>query len=372
VVKKAVEVAVAVADEVLTPVVDAFQKLGSSATGAGKPTVYGRNETDKAVMTRTGRISDAAWSDPTVLVGDMTQNAAIGGNASDRCGPTNVLAGALLQGPSVAAKFLESEAGHAGSKLGADQKKGLNDIAARLRAHTATYEDLSMAQNLLYQSADTRIGLGQALDRAQAMADKGEAGDPLSTKDFNRLKTLYAKVPDLSAPELKEMGQLLTKALDREVTVKIEPDPRTGKGKQTFVHMAPGDNDWDQSGLDDGEILAHARAGGLKAQSVPFNAGAKDPAGAALAGLKPGESAVLRVAADSSAADPGHFVTVGRLKDGRPYVYNPDPAKGDATLVVGTAKDPQPADFTREVFKYSQRARPDLDDSNPAATVIHY
>ena len=48
-----------------------------------------------------------------------------------------------------------------------------------------------------------------------------------------------------------------------------------------------------------------------------------------------------------------HFISVGVMADGRPYIYNPAPQPGDATLVIGGAGEPQDAAFGSEVQKYS-------------------
>jgi hypothetical protein len=104
---------------------------------------------------------------------------------------------------------------------------------------------------------------------------------------------------------------------------------------------------------------------------LAYNARGFDPAGAALDHLKPGESAVLQVTGDPAGNHADHFVTVGLLKDGRPYIYNPDPAPGDATLTVGRATEPQPDPFTGELAKYSKRANQSAGDG-VAATRISY
>lgn len=66
------------------------------------------------------------------------------------------------------------------------------------------------------------------------------------------------------------------------------------------------------------------------------------------------------------------LLAVGKLKDGRPYVYNPDPYGGDATLTVGVVKGPQSASFRNEVAKYSARAQRDLGLKDPQATKVKF
>ena len=65
-------------------------------------------------------------------------------------------------------------------------------------------------------------------------------------------------------------------------------------------------------------------------------------------------------------------ISEGKLKDGRPFIYNPDPQAGDATLTVGVIGKKQSASFDAEVAKYSGRAHLDLEKASPAATKVKY
>jgi hypothetical protein len=215
----------------------ASKELKREQAAAGTGAAHGRNATQDHLMAATGRIPDAAWKDTTLLVGRLTQNAtgSDGVDSINRCGPANLLAGALLQGPDAAASLLE-------------------------------------------KTSTTRPS-------------------PAANRD----------------------------------------GPIGG-------------------GLDIGELAKAADAGGLKSSRIAFSPKGADAAADVLKHLKPGESAVLLLAGGAGGTAADHFVSVGVLKDGRPYIYNPDPLPGDATLTVGTAIDPQPKVFTDELAKYSARA----------------
>jgi hypothetical protein len=336
------------------------------AAGARAGGAFGRNGSDTPLKAATDPIPASAWNDPVQLVGRMTQNAegVRGANSSSRCGPTNLLAGALLQGTDVAAKYLEKAASNAGGHLVDGQKRELVEIAGRIRNHSATFDDLSRASDLLYRAANTRMSLGQ-------WRSENPTTPLLNETQRAQLDALLAKDPNFSPNDLKQLSALLSAALDFEVSVAIVDEPPTGKG--VVLNYRPGANPSGDSGarLDDGELRKAAKAGGLGAGGVEYNPGGSDAAGRVLDHLKPGESAVLRLSGNPSGNQADHFITVGILKDGRPFIYNPDPARGDATLTVGRAFGDQLAEFTDELAKYSQRATQSAGD-HAAATKVSY
>jgi hypothetical protein len=124
-------------------------------------------------------------------------------------------------------------------------------------------------------------------------------------------------------------------------------------------------------GLDDGELLSLAASGAASVAPVAYDRRRPDAVAAVLERLKPGESAVVPLPGSPTGTGADHFVSVGILRDGRPYVYNPSPAPGDATLAVGRAGDPQPQSFVDELAKYSQRANHIAGGSVTALRVTH-
>jgi hypothetical protein len=74
-----------------------------------------------------------------------------------------------------------------------------------------------------------------------------------------------------------------------------------------------------------------------------------------LAQLQPGQSTMFRVAGAASSSRDDHFVTLGRDARGVPFLYNPDPRPGDATLTTGAAQGPQPEAFAAALATYQGR-----------------
>jgi hypothetical protein len=330
---------------------------------AAKPaSVQGRNDTNTNRLSATGPIPAQAWNDPIQIVGKLTQNAegVRGRYSSDRCGPTNLLAGALLQGTDVAAKYIEKSAANSGGFIAGGEKQEMLDIAGKIRSHTATFDDLSRVGDLLYRAANRRNSLDEWRH------DNPGPWPLLNATQTTQLNTLLGKSPNYTPGELKQLSDLLSIAMDHEVNVTTVNE---FGGKWTVINYRPGTGS-DHDGLDVGELRNAATAGGLSASGVAYERQVSDPAGAVLARLKPGESAVLLLPGDPNGTHADHYVTIGILADGRPFIYNPDPAQGDATLTVGRAVEPQADDFTNELARYSQRAK--AQQEMTAATKIAY
>src|SRR5262249_39494789 len=144
-----------------------------------------------------------------------------GFNSANRCGPTNLLAGALLQGGDVAARFIEKSAASAGGHLVEGQKQDLKDIASRIRSRTATYDDLAYAGELLYRSANRRMTLGQWLN-------ENPVPPRLTAAQATQLGTLLAKGDRVTAAELRQISALMSISLDWEVNVSFVEEPGMG------------------------------------------------------------------------------------------------------------------------------------------------
>jgi peptidoglycan hydrolase-like protein with peptidoglycan-binding domain len=332
-------------------------KLATAAVAMGK------NTTSGSLFGATGPIPDAAWKNPVEIVGRWTQNAhgVRGTHSGERCGPTSLLAGALLQGADVAAGVLDKTAAGAGQRLVDGEKRELQKIAERLRGHTATFDDLSRAGDLLYRAAKTRTTMQYALQNTPALAELGSA-------KVARMNELAALGTALTEPQRRELSGLLSRAMERDVDVRIVDGPHGGK--TVMVDYRPGFGATHE-GLDVQELRHAAGAGGLVAQGIGYDTSSHFSAGKTLGYLKPGESAVLQLAGDPASNQADHYVTIGILADGRPYVYNPDPAQGDNTLTVGSARGPQPDAFHAELARYNERAHQASAD-RPLATKIAY
>jgi hypothetical protein len=316
---------------------------GAIALGSGKS--LGVNPADKPLMTPTGRIPASAWSDPTQLVGQLTQRGATLDSShtdDNRCGSANLLGVVLLQkGTAGAAAFLTKAA----QALPPAEQQQLLAIAERVKNHTSTYDDLSAAQGSLYAAGNTR----QSLDEALTF---------LEPEEREAFKTAITK---RDVDTVRELLALPT------ATIETYTDPRTGKAVPA-IGVPKAARRGNGSGFDDAELGSQATLTGMKASSGSSTS--TDVVADTLKSLKPGESAVVRVATTSTDHDAGHFVSVGKLADGRPFIYNPDPSKGDATLCVGNAKDPQALSFVAELSRYSTRTNTDPDGARPAVTVL--
>ena len=259
----------------------------------------------------------------------------------------------------MAAKYLDTVADKAGKLLTAYDRKAMHEIADRIRHRNATFGDLSDAQNMLFLAQNTRRWVGE-------WRSANPAPPHLSAAENAQLGTLIAKEPNYGAQDLSQLSTLLSKATDLSVQATLIDDASGGRHLVMRYVDETGDD-----GLDDGELRDAASAAGWGAAGIAHDPTGPDPAGAILERLKPGESAVLRLSGTPTGTQADHFMTVGILGDGRPFVYNSDPYPGDATLVVGSAREPQPQAFKDEVAKYSARAQ-HAAASRPEATRISY
>ena len=349
----------------------AAQALVAVAKALAPPfTEYGKNlapaRGNQVLPGKTGPIPAEAWKNTPEIVGNLRQDTGSASDLSgdDRCGPTNLLAGALLQGQAKAAAFLDKQA--TSPNLNPEQKSQLKEIAKAIGHGTASYDQLNKAGDLLYRAANTRTTLGEVVgeyfDRSKL--EHGEA---------QALNQLAAKSPNLNPAEMKQAADLLKKATDGKLELTSGPDPR-GNGKQVpFVKVNSGSTD--SSGLDDGELMAHAKAGGLKVSSHPIDVAGvgdgEDVSATMLAKLKPGESMVLRIGL-TNGEQPNHFVTIGKLPDGRPYIYNPSPGSGDSTLMVRNQKPSDVDNFDSALDELDKRIGKDPGGAIPRTLTVKY
>jgi hypothetical protein len=314
---------------------------GFDAPPSLKPGPHGINNNKKGPLhSASGKISSADWADPASLVSKLTQNpnGKLHAQSSAACSASNLIGAALLSGgPEKAAALLERVAKDGSLNLGPAEQKQLNTIASKIRDRTATFEDMNLAQELVYRGGNTQAS---AMDLMEQALNSGK----LKPKE-EKLISLLAK--DGSNPA--KLEELLSKALGR--TVKLDD----GWEKVTDKTRTQ-----DTSGLTDDELknLGTAAAPGAKTRELT----ADDTIESLANSLKPGEAMTIRVAGnDDDSARADHYVTVGRQKDGTFYVYNPDPAKGDATLVIGGKGPKADADFLKNTEQYNMRMVDDLN-----------
>jgi hypothetical protein len=312
---------------------------GFEAPPSLKPGSYGVNKSAGPLHSAGGKISSADWADPASLVSKLTQNprGKLRAQSEAACSASNMIGAALLSGgPEKAAALLDRVAKDGSLNLGPEEQKQLSGIASKIRDRTATFDDMNLAQELVYRAGNTTAS---ALD----LADQAQSSNKLNANE-KKLMSVLAK--DGSDPQ--KLERLLSKALGREVRLNNGWEKVTDKTRTQ-----------DTSGLTDGELknLGTAAAPGARQQEL---AAPNDSIEGIANDLKPGEAVTIRVAGNDQGTMPDHYITVGRQKDGTFYVYNPDPAKGDATLVIGGKGPKADADFLARTDKYNDRMYSDL------------
>ncbi|MBL8913812.1 MAG: hypothetical protein JNM17_24125 [Archangium sp.] len=315
----------------------------------------GVNKTDDPRPSASGKISQKEWDNPALLLGKLTQNPASGADANsrERCGPSNVLGAALMQGPESAAKYLKNVAdAPKNNRLSDAEKKELKEIAGRIENKTATFEDLGRAQDLTYKAGNRVRDVGST-------ADEALKSGKLSTAEQSELKTLLGSEP--TDEKLARANELLTKGTGHPTRIVKDPD-----FPGSFLATVEGSRSAsDKSAYTDREVMELAEIGGTKQGFEKMDDKTlKD----IFKDLKPGESAIIRVSGDNEGTDADHFVTIGKRKDGTAFIYNPDPFKGDPTVFVGAKGDKQSAAFMKELAKYENRTAIDPNGNAPRVT----
>jgi len=340
---------------------------GLDRNGTGR----GLNGSGGHLASARGRIAPSAWDHPEQIVGRLTQTPAGGGrgNSVYRCGPANLLAQSIMSGPDSTARFLRNAAAQTPDvRLSPAEKQELRGIADAVQNRSATFDQLSRAQGLLYQAGNSRTDVidvcNQALrsgrlsqaerGRVEGYRDALSAGGNFTTQDATGL------------------SRLLTKGLGQPVTVQGYDDPQhPGDASRRFVgvEVAGQMRRTDRSGFGDDELRQLGTLGGARGRDVRMDSSTLRQL---LDGLAPGESATIRVSGDDQGSAADHFVTVGRRADGTAYVYNPDPSRGDFTLFVGARGREQPQAFLDQLQRYEDRTVVDGDQEMPSAVVNRY
>lgn len=340
---------------------------GLDRNGSGR----GLNNGSGHLASARGRIAASAWDHPEQIVGRLTQTPAGGGrgNSVYRCGPSNLLAQSIMSGPDATARFLRRTAEQTpDSRLSTAEKTELRGIADAVQNRTATFEQLSRAQGLLYQAGNSRTDVidtcNQALrsgrlnrgerDTVGALRDKLTSGAAFDTQDGANL------------------SRLLTKAFGQPVAVRGYDDPQhPGDASRRFVGVEVGGamRRTDRSGFGDDELRQLGTLGGATGRDVRMD---NTTLRQMLADLPPGQSATIRVSGDDSGSQADHFVTIGRRPDGTAYLYNPDPGRGDFTLFTGGRGREQPQSFLDQLQRYEDRTVVDGDQEMPNAVVTTF
>lgn len=315
-------------------------KDGFDAPPPLKPGAHGVRKGASPVHSASGKISSAEWADPARLMSRLTQNphGKLHAQSSAACSAANMLGAALLSGgPDKAAALLDRVAKDGSLHLGPEEQKQLGGIASKIRDRTATFEDLNRAQELVYRAGNTTAS---ALD----LSNQAQSSNKLSPKEKSEVDKLARNGRDEARLET-----LLSKAFGREVRLDDGWEKVTSKTRTQDI-----------SGLTDIELVDLATAAAPGARQQPFTAPHDSIEGIAN-DLKPGEAVTIRIASDDKGGDPNHYVTVGRQQDGTFYLYNPDPSKGDATLVTGGKGPKADEGFLARTDQYNDRVVEETD-----------
>ncbi len=326
---------------------------------------HGVNHTTNNLPSASGRITPEQWRDPSQIVARLTQNPAAGANGVSHatCAASNMVGAALMASPEHAARLMENVAFQSNNLSNAD-KTQLFDIAARVRNHTATFEDLNAAQALVYKAGNTTQPAINAVTEVQGNPAEMARLNPTEQQFLNGASSMQA-----SPQNLAELGRVLTKATGHTTTVQ----QTDGFFTATVTHP-----ETDTSGMYDREIGDLAAKTGFPSSQRRINNG--EFLDDMVKTLQPGQSMIVRVAGEGGLQDINndHFVTVGRRTDGTYFLYNPDPSRGDATLVTSRpGSDGKPsADFNRAVRSYADRSFSEQTDAGtwrmPQVTTINY
>ena len=343
---------------------DAVLGQGRDRNGVGN----GLNGGSGHLASARGRIPASSWEQPERILGRLTQTPAggSGGNSLYRCAPANLLGQAIMNGPGVTSQLLRNVAQSTpNGRLGDAERRELRDIATAVEGRTATFEQLSRAQGLLYKAGNSRTDAPGALRQAIASGRLNAAERREAQQFVTRLDNNDA----ISTRDGERMSALLTKAFGQDVRVRGYDDPQhPGDASRRFVGVEVGGRltQGDRSGFGDDEVAGLGQLAGARGRSVDFSSSTLRDV---LRGLRPGEAATLRVSGSEGGDQADHFVTVGRRPDGTAYLYNPDPARGDYTLYTGSRGDTQPQAFLEQLQRVEDRTVVDADGDTPSALV---
>ena len=317
--------------------------------------------------TAAGKIPQEMWSDPSKLVAQLTQNPATGTTPGNTCAASSMLASTLMASPEKAARFLENVGRSEDAKnLSVGQRNDLLAIADRVRNKTASFEDLNKAQGLLFTAGNTH---GDVQTIGKVLNDRGMYQDAQGTKHLK----------NLTGPEDAELRGIIAQNTPWTDHQAHRLEELTNRATGLSMHMEKIDGGWapkiegdlatmDPAGFSDAEARKLARMGGLKdttAVSTPDPTPGAQGLGALASKLKPGEAISVRVSGDPNGSVSDHFISVGRRDDGTLYLYNSDPAQGDASVTVGGKGNGTDA-FRQLLTAYDNRQYVDPNQKMPA------
>lgn len=345
--------------------------------GASDISGSGLNNSADSLRSSTGPIPASAWDNPANVVGHLTQTPGRGQvtNSQSRCAPSSLFGGALMNGPDAGARMLDNAATNADpGQLTTAQRDEMRGIAGRLRDRTASYEDLSRAQSLLYRTGNTEV---TAMSAAYAASDSRRLSAGQRRQLDGLINHMETPGSTLSSQQRTQLESLLTRANGRRTQLVSMTDPAHPEQSHWGVRLEGAASERDRSGFNDREVSQLADVAGTNPSNAhQIDIAQERPMQHLIDQLEPGQSVTVRMhhedPGDALDAAADHFVTFGRTPSGQPYIYNPDPSNGDHTLYTGNTNGSPNAGFDRELRRYDDRIAFESDGDIPnAVTATH-
>jgi hypothetical protein len=288
--------------------------------------IFGRNEGPNKLLSGTGPITREMWSDPKQVLGKLTQWSK-NDEANMHCVGCDMLAGAIIHGPEVAARYLEKIASFGNDFLADEHVEMLKAIAGRIRSGTATFEDLASAQDITFRAIDREMVDNQ--DSIQIDNGSGKHLTASELANISREKSEQLKVAVTAA--VRQFGS------HHIVTLNYKTE-----------YVGAGDY------LESYEVSKAASAIRLNLVELAYDRSRTDSAQVVMDQLRKGECAtVIIYHAVSDGSTEGHCILFGKYPDGSPYIYNSHPINGQATFIVGKPGKSN-NEFKAELARYNE------------------
>jgi hypothetical protein len=287
--------------------------------------IFGRNEGPYKLLSGTGPITREMWEEPKQILGKLTQWSRQD-PANEHCVGCDLLAGAIIHGRETTAKYLEKIASYGKGFLTDEHVGRLAKIAASVRAGTATFEDLGVAQDITYRAMDREM-----IDNPDSVQIDNGSGKQLTASELT----------DISNKGSQELGV--------DVTAAVKPFGSHHIVMLNYNREHPGPGD----GLDPYDVAGAASTARLNLLEMAYDRSRTDAAQAIMDQLGRGECATVLIEYPVAGGMECHCILFGKYPDGSPYIYNSHPTNGQATMIVakpGKSND----EFKAELARYDQ------------------
>lgn len=341
---------------------------------------FGQNDGDKPMRTAPGSPAATAWQNPgNGVLANITAFPPTGkldvGACYANLAAACVLGAGILAGPGKASDLLVAVAKHDGAALLPPLRQELLDIARAIHEMNVEYHRLNRAQVLCSLAGNPTTAIKEAIQQAS----RAPMVTRLTKEHREQLKVydrFLAQGKTLDDVQVGNLSTVLREAHGRDMPVVRAWDPAVAAPKLTRdLRIRRVEDMLPDPTLDEVATLA-TLAGVLTAAAQPLPLPKPGTTYKHLqdliTGMGNGAAAVLRLHLSDREEDTqsDHFVVLGRRGDGVAYLYNPDPRRGDYTLMFGRAGKNQAPDFLAALQSYAPRIRPDVDGVLPTVTTL--